>query len=167
MTIVEAIDVRELLEHPGTSRRVRLHEPLADLRTEMALVPADAPVDGELLLEGVIEGVYVSGAVVAPVRMTCARCLREFDRRVDVEISELVAREPQPDDDYRLDPELRLDPEPLVRDAVGLELPFAPLCQEDCRGLCTTCGADLNEGPCSCRGPIDPRWAALEGFGEG
>ena len=97
---------------------------------------------------------------------TCARCLAEFDRTVEVAVSELVSREPGPDDDYRFEEDLHLDPEPIVRDAVGLELPFAPLCRPDCQGICPSCGADRNVSPCSCAAPIDPRWRALEAFGE-
>lgn len=163
---MDAIDVRDLLDHPGTARRVRARGALAELRTEMAVLPDDAVVDADLLIEGVVEGVYLRGAVVAPMRLTCARCLTEFDRDVSVDIGELVAREPGPEDDYRLQDDLTLDPEPILRDALGLELPFAPLCREDCRGLCPTCGADRNVAPCACPEGIDPRWAALEGFGD-
>ena len=54
-------------------------------------------------------------------------------------------------------------PRPFTRDAVLLELPLAPLCRPDCAGLCPTCGADLNEGPCACPpAEGDPRWAALD-----
>ena len=55
-----------------------------------------------------------------------------------------------------------LDLEPLVRDAVLLELPLAPLCREDCAGLCPQCGANRNEGACGCAAPRDPRWATLD-----
>ena len=52
---------------------------------------------------------------------------------------------------------------PLVREQLLLELPAKPLCREECAGLCPTCGADLNLGPCGCKTrAIDPRWAALE-----
>ena len=55
-----------------------------------------------------------------------------------------------------------LDLEPLARDAVLLELPLAPLCTEDCQGLCPTCGANRNTESCDCAPPADPRWAALD-----
>ena len=55
-----------------------------------------------------------------------------------------------------------LDLQPLVRDALLLELPLAPLCREDCRGLCPECGADLNAAPCECRPAGDPRWGPLD-----
>lgn len=163
---VRAIDVRELLEHPGTSRAVHLREPIEALETGLADVPSDRPVEGDLVLEGVSEGIYVHGSLAAPVRLRCARCLKEFDRQVDVAVAELVPKEPGPDDDYAIAEDLTIDPEPLVRDAVALELPFAPLCSPTCEGLCPRCGADRNLEPCTCAEPVDPRWAALERFTE-
>ncbi len=55
-----------------------------------------------------------------------------------------------------------IDLGPLVRDAVVLELPMAPLCRDDCAGLCPQCGANRNEGDCGCVAPRDPRWANLD-----
>jgi len=55
-----------------------------------------------------------------------------------------------------------IDLGPLARDAVVLELPMAPLCREDCAGLCVQCGANRNEGDCGCVAPRDPRWANLD-----
>jgi uncharacterized protein len=56
-----------------------------------------------------------------------------------------------------------LDLEPLAREAVVLSLPLVPLCRPDCAGLCPTCGADRNAGPCACPPPDgDPRWSALD-----
>jgi uncharacterized protein len=52
----------------------------------------------------------------------------------------------------------------MVRDAVGLELPFSPLCTPDCLGLCERCGGDRNLGECSCAPQVDHRWAPLEGL---
>lgn len=161
---VQAIDVRELLEHPGTSRAVRLSEPLPGLHMELADLPEEEKVEGDLLLEGVVEGVYVRGSVAAPIHLRCARCLKPFEQRVEVQLAELVPREAGPEDDYEITPELTLDPEQLVRDAVALELPFAPLCSPDCLGLCARCGGDRNLHECSCTEEIDPRWAALEGL---
>ena len=57
-----------------------------------------------------------------------------------------------------------VDLEPLVREQFVLAVPFAPLCREDCLGLCPQCGADRNVAPCSCEAPIDPRFAALQGL---
>jgi uncharacterized protein len=159
---MRAIDIRDLLENPGSSRTVHLDEPVPGLRTELVDVPEDAPIEGDLLLESVVDGIYVTGSVGGRFQMRCARCLKPFERDFDVEMTELVAREPGPEDDYALAEDLTLDPEPMVRDAVGLEMPFAPLCRPDCLGLCEICGGDRNLGECPGHERTDPRWAALD-----
>jgi uncharacterized protein len=58
----------------------------------------------------------------------------------------------------------KIDLEPLFREQFVLSVPFAPLCREDCKGLCPQCGIDRNTGTCSCEKPIDPRLAALKGL---
>ena len=58
---------------------------------------------------------------------------------------------------------LEIDLEPVAREAVLLELPLAPLCREDCEGLCDQCGADRNEDPGHAHeAPGDARWSALD-----
>jgi len=57
-----------------------------------------------------------------------------------------------------------VDLEPLFREQFVLAVPFAPLCREDCKGLCPQCGIDRNTSTCSCEPPIDPRLAALKGL---
>ena len=52
---------------------------------------------------------------------------------------------------------------PMVRELVLMELPPAPLCREDCAGICPTCGADRNQATCDCEQDLgDPRWAGLD-----
>ena len=158
---MNTIDVRDLLEHPGSSRTVRVAEPVPGLRTELADVPDDAPLEGELTLESVLDGIYVHGSVHGRMRLRCARCLKEFDSAFDVPVAELYAREPGEDDDYALETDETLDPEPMVRDAVVLEMPFSPLHAPDCQGICPVCGGDRNLGECPGHDEIDPRWSAL------
>ena len=52
----------------------------------------------------------------------------------------------------------------MLREQFVLAVPFAPLCREDCKGLCPQCGIDLNTGTCACEKPVDPRLAALKGL---
>jgi uncharacterized protein len=159
---MDRIDVRDLLDSPGASRRVRRKGSLEGLATELAEVPAEAPVRLDLLLESVVEGVFVSGPVAGEMRYRCARCLRGFSEEFSVEVAELFAHDREPDDEetYPIG-EGAIDLEPMVRDAVILSMPFAPLCTPGCLGLCERCGGDRNLGECSCGPPIDPRWAAL------
>jgi uncharacterized protein len=158
---MQAIDVRDLLEHPGSARSVHVDEPVPGLRTELVDVPEDEPLEGDLTLESLVDGIYVHGEVNGRMRMRCARCLKGFEVPFDVQLDELFAREPGPEDDYALTPDLTLDPEPMVRDAVVLEMPFSPLHSPDCKGLCPICGGDRNLGECPGHDEIDPRWSAL------
>ena len=162
--MIAAIDVRDLLGHPGSSREARISGTLEDLGTEVAGIPADRPIEGTLLLESVIEGILVSGHLTGRLQLRCARCLRDFDAPLAVDVSELFTGAPDPEgDDYPLDPEGSLDPEQMVRDAVGLELPFSPLHAPDCKGLCDVCGGDRNTGECPGDHPtVDARWSALD-----
>jgi uncharacterized protein len=164
---MRAIDVRDLLEHPGASKTVRVDEAVPGLHTELADVPEDSPVVGDLTLESVVEGVFVHGNIGGRFAMRCARCLKEFERDFDLSLDEMYVREPGPEDDYVLDPDLTLDPEPMVRDAVVLEMPFSPLCTPDCLGLCPVCGGDRNLGECPGHESVDPRWSGLDGVFDG
>jgi uncharacterized protein len=161
---MRAIDVRDLVDHPGSARTVRVGERLAGLKTELAEVPEDAPIEGDLTLESVLDGIYVHGRVAGRLWMRCARCLREFEREFALAVDEMFAREPGAEDDYALTSDLTLDPEPMLRDAVVLEMPFSPLCRPGCLGLCPVCGGDRNAGECPGHESADPRWAALQGL---
>jgi uncharacterized protein len=114
-------------------------------------VPPGADVDVEVSLEGFSGGIRVRGHVAAPWRGVCRRCSAPVSGTLDVSVNERYVDHPPPEDEeaYPLSGEF-VDLLPLARDAVLLELPIAPLCRPDCRGLCANCGADLNEGPCAC-----------------
>lgn len=168
--MMRTIDVRDLLGHPGASKTQALLDTIQGLGTELAAVPEDRPIAGELLLESVVEGILASGRLSGTMTLQCARCLRGFSESFDVEVAgEMFTTAPGPDsDEYPLDPAGELDPEQLVRDAVGIELPFSPLCKPDCLGLCTRCGGDLNLGECTCTEPEpDPRLSELAALFEG
>ena len=126
------------------------------------------PVELDLRLESVTEGVYVSGTAQARLVGECARCLDPLTDEIAVELGELFAYPDSVTDETTDADELprvvdeHLDLEQTVRDALVLALPLAPLCRPDCRGLCPECGekwADLaaDHG----HETLDPRWAAL------
>jgi uncharacterized protein len=164
------IDTHELGRRAGAMKRVRSTvDAPADLGTAVVGVPKNSPVRLDLRLESVIEGVLVTGTAGVQLRGECVRCLREITGEHQVDIQELYAYPSSgvtEDEASRLDGEL-LDLEPLLRDDVVLDLPFQPLCRDDCRGLCVECGADLNSDPeHTHERPMDARWEklrALEG----
>lgn len=162
MTVV--IDVRDLVRAPGSSRPVQIDEPVEGLSTELARVPEDSPVHGELVVESLVEGLMVSGPLSGVMTLSCARCLKPFDWPFTLEVHEIFAPGATgQDDEYPIE-DGQVDLEPMIRDAVILAMPFAPLCRQDCRGLCERCGGDRNLGECSCGPEADPRWTALSGL---
>jgi uncharacterized protein len=162
--MIGTIDVRDLVGRPGASKVEQVSGTVEDLETELASLAQDAPIRGELVLESLVEGILASGRLEGAFELRCARCLREFEQGFTVELHEFFVPFPHEDsDEYPLDPEGFLEPDQMVRDVVGVELPFAPVCRQDCLGLCSRCGGDLNLGECTCEEPrIDPRWEGLE-----
>jgi uncharacterized protein len=159
------LDTHELGRRAGAMKVVRATvEAPADLGIAVIGVPPGSPVELEVRLESVVEGVLVTGTATLQVRGECVRCLVPVSDELEVEIQELfVYPGMEPDDDLasRLEGDL-IDLEPLLRDAVVLDLPFQPLCRVDCAGLCIECGANLNENPDHRHDEeLDPRWAAL------
>jgi uncharacterized protein len=128
-------------------------------------VPPGSPVELELRLESVMEGVLVSGTATTQVEGECVRCLDPITSLLVVDLQELfVYPGAEVDDDetelHQLEGDL-LDLEPVLRDAVVRALPFQPLCRSDCPGLCPECGVRLEDEPDHSHESADPRWAAL------
>jgi uncharacterized protein len=166
-------DTRDL--GPGTARTLNRTWPApADLGVELARVPAGADLELEVQLEGVAEGVLVTATATVPLAGECARCLEPFTSATTVWFQELFTLEPdedsgtdQPDgeDSYRLDGSGLLDLEPALRDAVVLELPLSPLCEDDCQGLCVECGVRLADaGPGHGHEQRGAMWAVLKDY---
>ena len=164
------LDTRELGRRPGSQRLVELTVPAPpDLGIDVLRVAEGTPVELDLRLEAVMEGVLVTGTARAALAGECVRCLREIDDDVEVELQELYSYDDnrdrdlaEEDDEVSMLEDDLLDLEPLLRDAVVLALPFQPLCEDDCPGLCTECGARLADDPDHAHeAPIDPRWAGL------
>ena len=114
---------------------------------------------------------YVNGQMKADVHFVCARCLTPFVRHAVVPFAETFASADDPvleaDEDGEIQAlegdEIGLDT--LLQEDFLLEMPAFPLCADDCKGLCPTCGVNRNETSCSCRNErIDPRLAGLADF---
>ena len=142
-----------------------------DLGIEVLRVPEGAPVELDLRLEAVMEGVLVTGTARAGLTGECVRCLEPLTdperAKVEVDLQELYVYEDhalpdEEDDEVSMLKGDLVDLEPLLRDAVVLALPFQPLCRDDCPGLCVECGARLAEDPDHAHAAaVDPRWAVL------
>ena len=137
------------------------------LGTAVIGVSPGSPIELDLRLESVVEGVLVTGTATVAVTGECVRCLADISDELEIDVQELFVypdSEASEDEASRLEGDL-IDLEPLLRDEVVLELPFQPLCRPDCEGLCVECGADLNADPAHSHDTAtDPRWENLRGL---
>lgn len=162
-------DVSRLGRRPGAMHEVRTTVPSpARIGLDLIAIEPGAPLDLDLRLESVSEGVLVTGTVHGPTRGECSRCLEPVTGEITISLTELFAypdslTESTTESDevgHVVDSCINLE-QPIV-DAVGLALPFAPLCREDCPGLCPECGVRMATAePGHQHEQIDPRWAKL------
>ncbi|NNN04246.1 MAG: DUF177 domain-containing protein [Acidimicrobiaceae bacterium] len=123
------------------------------------------PVRVDLTLQSFSGGVHARGSIETTWHGVCRRCSVVVRGALVLQVVERFVESPGPEDEeaYSLEHDA-LDLAPLVHDSILLELPLAPLCRPDCRGLCPVCGQDRNEVECDCAAPLDPRWATLDGL---
>jgi uncharacterized protein len=143
-----------------------------DLETEGIKIVGDVEMVGEVSRNAAKTD--VRGSVKAPLEINCTRCLTPVRRELDVVFQiDFVGREFLPEskeahlESNDLDTDIlegdEIDLTEIAREQMLLNLPEIMLCREDCKGICATCGTDLNEGDCRCgEDDIDPRWAALK-----
>lgn len=168
----------------GLPMRAALERPAEDPEAGSAVAELDFYVEGE--------NVFARGDLKGHVDVACSRCVGTVHLDIDEPLLVTfmpASRMPDPDaaeseaspgkpgevedsptldagaDDVDLFPYSgeEVDLAPLLREQIILVVPFAPLCSDECRGLCPACGIDRNTGTCTCdTTPIDPRWSALK-----
>lgn len=166
-------NVAQLLkEQSGHTRQYALHEDISHLDPE--IVPLSA-LDGEIQLIRTADGIFALGTLHTSLELTCARCLDLFSMPLQFSLEEEFhptidiytgASLPLPADDEvatRIDAHHEIDLTEIVRQNILLAIPPNPICRTKCKGLCPTCGKNLNEGPCDCkRDKVDPRLEKLK-----
>ncbi len=144
------VDITRLGRRPGAMVTLRDTVPSPSrIGAELIAIEPGAPLELDLRVESVSEGVLVTGTVAAPTVGECARCLTAMQGRVEVVLTELFAYPQSTTEATTEEGEVghvvdnTIDLEQSIIDAVGLELPFSPVCQPDCPGLCPECGVQL------------------------
>lgn len=156
------VDVYDLMHRPGEmrDRSIDIVVP-EEFGNAMIGVKAGSELRVELRMESLHDGILVSADIDGTAAGECGRCLIDIEQAVQVEIQELFAYSSDEAFEYEVHEDM-IDLEPVIRDAVVLSLPFQPVCQEDCLGLCPQCGVRLLDNPGhEHENPVDPRWAAL------
>ena len=156
------LDLRELIATPGGKESFAF-----------TLDPTDLDFDGVLkyltpiTVTGLVENhaglLELRAGIRADMLCQCARCLKEFQKPLELDVKVYLAQELEDQDsvDFYLIEDGSVDLEEIMRDALIFNFEPRLLCREDCKGLCPKCGKDLNEGPCGCAEDPDPRWLAL------
>lgn len=141
-------------------------------------IPKDEPIEVELKIESVSEGVLASAHIASFAVAECGRCLEPLEYEIEEDFQELFEYEkdskdkkkkkPKSEEDEELDDDVRfmdgdeIDLEGPIRDAIILNLPLNPLCKADCQGLCPDCGEKIENLPSDhAHEKVDARWAAL------
>lgn len=136
-----------------------------------------ADVDGTVRLLRTDRGLLVTAKARATLRGTCSRCLAAAQSPIEIEFQEecipvidpVSGRHITPDEaeeGFVIDADLVLDLGEPLRQYALMAAPSKPLCRPDCAGLCPSCGANLNDGPCGCPPPAEDRWGALAALKE-
>lgn len=158
--------------------RINLHEiidvpggvvPFAcELNTDRLCFPAIRRFLSAPTASGTIENragvLTLTGKLCADMVCICDRCASEFEWKKTQDLHVLLAAELEDEENpdiFLLDGDW-LDLDDVLETCFILDMETKCLCKEDCAGLCASCGANLNLGPCNCRGKIDPRFAVLE-----
>ena len=103
------------------------------------------------------DALLLQGEAEAAGATSCARCLEPVDIDLFGELEGYYLLDPadvpedMEGDEFEVLPEDRkIDVAPLITAALLLDVPMIPLCSDDCKGICPSCGANLNEGDCGC-----------------
>ncbi|MBI3941931.1 MAG: DUF177 domain-containing protein [Chloroflexi bacterium] len=174
--------VSQLLKSPvGTTRFYDLDEDIKHLDADILdadILDADihplSNLTGHIRMVRTADGILVTGQLKVALEMECVRCLEpvavpvkfeveeEFVPTIDLETGAALPIADGQDEALLIDERHMLDLGEIFRQDILLAMPTHPLCRTDCKGLCVTCGQNLNEGSCDCHEEqADPRWEAL------
>jgi len=166
--------MRELARRPGAQSTFVATVPAPEVfGTDVIGVPEGNDLELDLSFESISDGIWVSGTVVCTAIGECIRCLDEVSMRVEAPVKTLyvyataAGYDDEDAEDVREFDGESIDVEQALRDAVVPMLPFQPVCDPDCPGLCDQCGAPLKEDPGHKHEAVDPRWAALRSLTDG
>lgn len=136
------------------------------------------PVTGDIAVEREFDHLKAIGRVRVPINLTCGRCLVTYASAIDSSFKVIFRKETERHTEVEDETELcdddlvsstysgdELDLAHEIEEQVAMEVPLKPLCDEGCKGLCPSCGADLNRDSCSCsREPVNLKFSALKDF---
>ncbi|MFC1993095.1 DUF177 domain-containing protein [Chloroflexota bacterium] len=167
------VNVSQLLKTPvGSSRNYKVNE-VVDVADSSIMV------QGELGLMHTNRGILAEGTLHTDFEVTCSRCLIPYSCPLTLNIEEeyfptvdittgVALSVPDEPGCFTIDEQHVIDLTDAIRQYVEMAVPMKPLCREDCAGLCSQCGHNLNQGSCDCsHEETDPRLSALRDYVSG
>lgn len=161
-----AVSVAQIAGRPGESKEIDAAFPApSGIGDDVVGVDEGADVTVTGSFDSIVDGIIFTGRVSAPAHAECTRCLKPIEHPWTADVTaffpledtrkdnrkgevEIIAGEDESEDTYPLSSDGSFaDIEALLRDTLVEALPLQPLCKPDCLGLCSQCGADLNEDP--------------------
>jgi uncharacterized protein len=150
------VEVRSILESLSASREVSGSFSASDVELGGQTYHFDGPVEFDLTLVNAGAGVVMSGSAKARVQTACVRCLCDVDMGLTADVDGFYVR-PGREADLPEEQEVELiaddstiDVEPAITQSIVVDLPFAPVHDVDCKGICPVCGGDRNVSSCAC-----------------
>ena len=155
------IHISDLLDRPGAHRRASLSGSMA---VELDQMEACGPVGADLRIEVIHGGVLVRGEATASMHLRCNRCLGAVAFEAAAPVVQTFGEESGADI-LPIGRNGTIDISEVLHDELCLSVPLVPLCSEACRGLCPSCGNDLNTDPCEGHSEVEGSpFSALGGF---
>ena len=156
------LDLRPILHVPGASLPFDFTLDLSGLDF-YGERPFAHPVRITGTVRNMADALLLEGSAETTLELVCDRCLKPFRQEMHLPVSTLLAEtlEDEENDEIVLLDNGEVDLDEVFTTAAVLNMDAKQVCSEDCKGLCPTCGADLNEGSCGCKPERDPRFAAL------
>lgn len=168
------IEIDDLKPEP-----LRVHHvyPIGEIKFSHEDAALSAPVAIDFVLSHKDRDLHVDGTIETTIRFRCSRCTKDFSKSLSTNFD--LSYLPQPkwqDDDSEIELKyedmgiafydgIALDVDLMALEQIELEMPMKFVCQENCKGLCYKCGADLNEGACLCSNEeVDTRFSVLLEF---
>ena len=154
------LDLREIIGVPGGKVSFEFAPDMTDAASGSVISVTQPWAAGDVSNRAGV--LTFSANVDAVCHCVCARCLKEFQYPVHKLITANLNEggEGESPDGYVLQGD-KIDAGEIIETEFILDMDEVILCNDDCVGLCEDCGADLNDGPCSCKKKIDPRLAVL------
>ena len=136
--------VTDLLGHTGARRREVMTGPL---EIELDQLSSIGEATADVMVEAIADGLIVRGSVSADAVVRCNRCVVDIPMHAEGTVTQAYGIEGD-DEILPLPTDGLIDLTDVLHDELSLAVPLAPVCKDDCQGLCPTCGTDLNTDPC-------------------